>query len=175
VNNSLSGYGDRSSFGLDENSRICKDRSLSGMRQVPEDKEPKMMDISAFLPLRSRKPVAAPPISQVPLDAKAPFTDISVNVSNSQVTKAAVVSKAYTTTGAMTRRTTIAGNEMRPAANVKLEEDKNYQPKSQTREPVTRRAQNSENVGSKPSEGGSKKSKNKENSNSLIAAKKDGH
>ena len=132
------------------------------------------MDISTFLPLRSKKPVAAPPISQVPLEAKAPFTDISVNVSNSQVTKAAVgVSKAHTTTGAITRRTTIAANELRPAANGKLEEEKKYQPKSQTREPATRRAQNSENVGSKPSEGGSKKSKNKENSNSLITAIKD--
>jgi hypothetical protein len=144
------------------------------MRQVPEDKEPKM-DISTFLPLRSRKPVAAQPISQVPLDAKAPFTDISVNVSNSQVTTAAVMSKAHKTTGAITRRTTIAGNELRPAANAKPEEEKKYQAKSQTREPLTRRAQNTENVGSKPSEGGSKKSKNKENSNSLITAKKDGH
>ena len=134
-----------------------------------------MVDTSTFLPLRSRKPVAVPPTSQVPLDAKAPFADISVNVSNSKgVVTAAGVSKAHTTTGAMTRRTTIAANELRLAANAKLEEEKKYQPKSQTREPVTRRAQNSENAGSKPSEGGSKKSKNKENSNnSLITAKKD--
>jgi hypothetical protein len=153
---------------------MCKDRSLSGLRQVPEDKDKdSKMDISTFLPLRSRKPVAAPPTSQIPQDAKAPFTDISVNVSNLQGSTAALVTKAHTTTGAMTRRTTVAGNEVRPAVNVKLEEEKKYQAKSQTREPVTRRAQNTENIGSKPSEGGSKKSKNKENSNSLITAKKD--
>lgn len=117
--------------------------------------------------------MAAPPTSQITQEAKAPFTDISVNVSNLQGSTAAGVSKSLTTTGAMNRRTTVAGNEVRPAGNAKLEEEKKYQPKSQTREPVTRRAQNSENAGSKPSEGGSKKSKNKENSNSLITAKKD--
>jgi hypothetical protein len=153
---------------------MCKDRSLSGLRQAPEDKESKM-DISSFLPLRSRKPVAAPPNSQITQDAKAPFTDISVNVSNLQGSTVAGVSKALTTTAAMSRRTTVAGNELRPAVNAKLEEEKKYQPKSQTREPVTRRAHNSENLVSKPSEGGSKKSKNKENSISLITAKKDVH
>lgn len=85
--------------------------------------------------------MAAPPISQVQLDAKAPFKDISVNVSNSQVTTATVVPKAHTTTNAITRRTTLAGNnDVRPMANAKLEEEKTNQPKSQTREPVTRRA-----------------------------------
>ena len=38
---------------------------------------------------------------------------------------------------------------------------------------MNRRGENAENIGSKPSEGGSKKSKNKENSNSLVAPKKE--
>lgn len=119
--------------------------------------------------------MAAPLNSQVTQDAKAPFTDISVNHSNFQATEATGVSKAHTTTNAITRRTTIAGIELRPTVNSKLEEEKKHQPKSQTREAVTRRAQNLENLGSKPSEGGSKKSKNKENSNnsSLITARND--
>jgi hypothetical protein len=44
-----------------DNSLLLKDRSLSGLRKIEEGKElTKNVDTSSFLPLRSRKPVAAP-------------------------------------------------------------------------------------------------------------------